>query len=175
MGEHSSKSDRSPTPVLTEFERNKIPLMHNFPHGMYINTHNELQKIETTRQVSANFAKDLLEDFSCIKVEPYDDLHERNCFNRDWRNRKKRKMSQEETTEHQECTCICREKNELLGRYSRFVVTRMLSQTANSRKQLPLRNPLYSQITVPDAELLQCVSVEQYKLVTLDQAEFSQI
>jgi len=187
------RNARSPTPVLTEFERNitpplsdivrnRTPLLSDivrnrtpllqFSPGMYTNMHNEFQKIETKRQVSANFAKDLLEEFNPIKLEPYDDLHERNCFNRDWRNRQKRKMSLEEITEHKECICIHREKNELLERRSRFVLTRMLSQTAYSRQHMPFRYPPYSDITVSDAELPQCVSVDQYKQDTLDQAEF---
>jgi len=156
---------RNKTPPLSDVVRNKTPLLI-FSSGMYINSHDQLQKIKTNRQISPNFAKDLFEEFSSIKVEPYDDLHTRNCFNRDWRNRKKRKMSLEDITVHQECTCIDREKNELLGRHSRFVRTQMLSEKACSRQHLP-----YSEITVSDAELPPCVSVQQYKLDTLDQAK----
>jgi len=161
---------RNKTPLLSDVVRNKTPLL-KFSSGMYINSQDQLQKIKTKRQISPHFAKDLFEEFSSIKVQPYDDLHTRNCCNRNWRNRKKRKMSLQDITEHQECTCIDREKNELLGRHSRFVRTQMLSQKACSRQHLLFRCPLYSEITVSNAELPQCVSVEQYKLATLDKAK----
>ena len=167
---------RNQTPVLSDLMRNKTPLlsMDNrlFPYqiqpGMYINMNNELQKIDLKRQVSADFAKELLEANSPVKLEPYDDLHERNCYNRNMSNRKKRKKTQEEKTYYQECTC--RTIPDPLEHRSRFVRTKMLEEVPCSKKkvleQASFRYPLYADITV--SELPQCVSVADYKQLTVD-------
>jgi hypothetical protein len=135
---------------------------------MYINMNNELQKIDLKRQVSADFDKELLEANFPVKLEPYDDLHERNCYNRNMSNRKKRHKTQEDKTSYQECTC--RTIPDPLEHRSRFVRTQMLLEVPCSKKkvleQAPFRYPLYADITV--SELPQCVSVADYKQLTVD-------
>jgi len=179
---------RSPTPVLAEFDHNLTPLLPDvvrddtpllshvdpFSRGMYLNIHNEFQKIDMQRQVSPKFASDLLEEFSPVKLEPYDDLHERNCFSRDIHNRKRRKMSLEDLKGEQECTCISRQSNERNGRRSRFVITKMLSKPAFTKNgihnHLQFRSPEYKHITVSEMEMPECVGQVIYKERASDNA-----